>query len=115
MREQIMNFSRFCVAEMNQFSKVTILSTSFTITTLYCVQFGSTIIADDKTIRVLIEVKNAVKSNRILANFARLIDSVVRGARRRPFHWIVLTQAADVTMIDHVAQQIISSQGFLPV
>jgi len=99
---------------MNQFSKVTILSTSFTITTLYCVQFGSTIIADDKTIRVLIEVKNAVKSNRILANFARLIDSVVRGARRRPFHWIVLTQS-DVTMIDHVAQQIISSQGFLPV
>jgi hypothetical protein len=108
-----MNFSRFRVAEMNKFSIVIILTTTFTITTLYCGLFS--IISDEKPIRVLISVKNAVNSNRILANFARVFDSVLRGARRRPLHWIVLTQSADVIMIDHVAQKIISSQGSVPV
>jgi hypothetical protein len=108
-----MNFSRFCVAEMHKFSTVIILTKTISLITLYCVLFS--IIADEKPIRVLISVKNAVNSNRILANFARLFDSVLRGARRRPLHWIVLTQSADVIMIDHVAQKIISSQGLVPV
>ena len=116
MREQITNFSRFCVFEMNQFSTVIILTTTFTLivcSALYCVLFS--VIADEKPIHVLISVKNAVNSNRILANFARLFDSVLRGARRRPLHWIVLTQSADAFMTDHVAQKIISSQGSVPV
>ena len=116
MREQITNFSRFCVFEMNKFSTVIILTTTFTLivcSALYCVLFS--VIADEKPIHVLISVKNAVNFNRILANFARLFDSVLRGARRRPLHWIVLTQSADAFMIDHVAQKIISSQGSVPV
>ena len=62
---------------------------------------------DEQPVYVLTNVKNVASANKRLVNFARMFDSVLRSARRRPVHWILLTQSPDVRVINYLVDKII--------
>lgn len=86
--------------------------------TVYClavVMFGIYVCKcrenDEQAVYVLTNVKNAASANKRLANFARMFDSVLRSARRRPVHWILLTQSPDVCVINNLVGKIIQGSA----
>lgn len=72
-------------------------------------------IAEVEPIRLLSTVKNVQQANHRMAHLARLFDSVLRLAIRRPIHWIFLIQPEDVYVVDVLVRRIISSRASVPV
>ena len=70
---------------------------------------------DEQPVYVLTNVKNVASANKRLVNFARMFDSVLRGARRRPVHWILLTQSPDVRVINDLVEKIIKGKAKISV
>jgi hypothetical protein len=66
-------------------------------------------------IYVLTNVKNVVVANKRLAHFSTMFDSVIRGAQRRPLHWLILTNTADVTTIHELVRKILAVKSQVPV
>ena len=66
-------------------------------------------------IYILTCAKNLVKFNHRLAHLARMFDSILKTARRRPLNWIIPTLPADVPMIHNLLERIKRSQAKVPV
>ena len=66
-------------------------------------------------IYVLTNVKNVVVANKRLAHFSTMFDSVLRGARRRPLHWLILTNTADFTTIHVLVGKILAVKSQVTV
>jgi hypothetical protein len=66
-------------------------------------------------IYVLTNVKNVVVANRRLAHFSTMFDSVIRGSQRRPLHWLIFTNTADVTTINVLVRKILADKSQVPV
>ena len=70
---------------------------------------------DNQPVYVLTNVKNVASAEKRLVNFARMFDSVLRGAQRRPLHWILLTQSPDVPIINNLVDKIIKRKAKISV
>lgn len=70
---------------------------------------------EDEPIRLLSTVKNVRKANKRMVHLARLFDSVVRRAVKRPLHWIFLIQPEDVSVVDVLVRRIVVSQAKVPI
>lgn len=66
-------------------------------------------------IHLLVAVKNIRQSNQRMANLARMFDSVLRHAVRRPLHWIFLIQRQDVPITEVLVRRIIASKAQVPI
>jgi hypothetical protein len=66
-------------------------------------------------IYILTCAKNLVKFNHRMAHLARMFDSILKTARRRPLNWIIPTLPADVPMIHNLLERIKRSQAKVPV
>ncbi len=87
------------------------------LVTLLVVQCGLTFRVDPEAepIYILSCVKNLAQFNHRMAHLARMFDSVIRTAQRRPLHWIMPALPADVPMIDFLLQRIIQEHARVPV
>lgn len=70
---------------------------------------------ESEPIRLLSTVKNVRKFNKRMVHLARLFDSVVRRAVKRPLHWIFLIQPEDVSVVDVLIRRIIISKAKVPI
>ena len=62
-------------------------------------------------IRILVCVTNVENANGRLQDLARMFDSVLRRARHRPLHWILLGKPDDIVIVDPLLRRITASQA----
>ncbi len=74
-----------------------------------------TVNEEGEPIRLLSTVRNVRKANKRMVHLARLFDSVVRRAVKRPLHWIFLIQPEDVSVVEVLVRRIIVSQAKVPI
>ena len=65
----------------------------------------------EEPIRILVCVTNVENANERLQDLARMFDSVMRRARHRPLHWILLVKPGDVAVVDPLLRHITTAQA----